>query len=221
MVNSGLYSRTHTEHAEVYAPGVLKDLIREVNQSLQNAVTAALADSDPSAHVADIYAIQVRRNELYDQAYAESPELRSHGRTTEYFSPEILTEFLQIAGKRINARDAIEKGSVERKRGIEDGDSTIRILDDNNNLIILFDGCGRVWENGYDSEGHLVIRRYFTDNTKMDENAYSEGGTYTGSLEWITEFRTVDGASESRAFTGLGTLNYDWKRDGLPGGYGN
>lgn len=206
------YSTQHSHWVILYAPEDLKQPLHDIHARIDEMMTWALNSDDPSKFAQEIFALQQKREKLMDEVYSRSREAASHGRTVEHISLEILRDFLEIANKRLLAREVVAVGRVDRRKNKKGEETGVRIFDDRNREVIVFDGCGRIIESEYDDRGKLLMVRYLTDHTEnMDHTAWAEDGTYQTGLQWITQYRQKGHYSQSRAFTGFGTLNYDWQ----------
>ena len=214
------YSSHHREWVIIYAPDDLKQPLHDVHTELDKLMGESLSSDDPTVFVDRIFKLQKHRVDLLDRVYANSSEASNHGRLMESISLKIISDFLAIAGKRINAKEAIASASevkIKQPRTDRVGEIThngsVRIMNNVGQEVIVFDGYGRIIEYHYGKNSELEMTCYYEDKTEdMSHKDYKEEGFYEGPLQWITQSRVYRGKRQSRAFTGFGTLNYDWRK---------
>ncbi len=224
MANNGLifntYSTHHSHWVTFYAPKNLKNPLQNVHTKLEKAIEQALNSNYPQLFAIKILYLLIKRFYILNEVYSKSAEARAHGRTTEHISLKILLDFLSLAGRRLPAREIVATGKVNKPNSdfmsavnSSENRACVVILDKQGRKAITFDGLGRIIEYEYNDLGKMITERYLTDPSQnLDYTAWGKDGKYHTSLQWITEYRTLkDGTRQNRAFTGFGTLNYNWQ----------
>jgi hypothetical protein len=176
-----------------------------VEIQILDLVRRAVASNQPTSFAADLYALW--------QARASNPGSAFRDEISLY----IAGEFLAIAGKRLNAKDLLERYGAshvegEAREGMSITLSSCTVADSSARIHIFFDGGSRIFEYHYGSNRELQYVFCLNDNTGLNPDAYNQDtGQYSeATVLSIIEYRTFEGKKQSRSFNYVGALTKDW-----------